>query len=594
MKNKGIYEDLEPIQRKARLSFILVGALFIFLLLAFWKTQILDHAKYWRLSEANRIREITLPAQRGLIRDRNGIILATNIASFRAAFIRENCSDFAESCRRISALLGLEPEVLEQRIAKYSGLPEFHPVVIKDDLSLEEVSRIKARKREFPELLVEAEPKRNYPFGTLAAHVLGYLQEISPEERKGPFRDRRLGDRVGKTGMERQYEGMLVGREGMLLEVVDSMGRRMGEFSRRPPVPGQDVLLTLDVPLQKKAEELLEGREGAVVVLDPRNGEVLALASFPTFDPNAFINRFTPEEWMTLVNSPEFPLENRAIRGLYAPGSVFKPAVALGALDSGAVSEWTKFYCSGAVRIYGHPFSCWFRGGHGTVNLYSGIQHSCNVYFYQVGKRMGIETISAYARMLGLGRKTGIDLPGEKPGLVPDPEWKRRIRGEPWYPGETISVSIGQGQLLVTPLQVACYTALIANRGRRVTPHLSQQVLSSAPGDPVDIPESEFEKVIQGMWLSVNEKGTGRAARVPGLEVCGKTGSTQVVSTETADRLGEKARITKTHSWFTGFAPRTHPQIVVTVLVEYGGMGGATAAPLAGALFRFFRKEHDR
>jgi penicillin-binding protein 2 len=594
-KEKTIYEDLAPLHAKAQKTFFAVGIVFIVLLFSLWKIQVLDHKKYWRQSEANRIREIILSPQRGLIKDRNGKILATNIASFQVSIIRENCRDIEESLRKISRLLGLELVVLRERIDKYKFLPEFQPIVIKDDMKLDEVSRVKARQAEFPELIIRAEPKREYPFETLAAHVIGYLQEISPEEISQSQGERRSGDLVGKTGIERQYENMLVGREGRVLEIADSLGRRMGEISREESMPGQDITLTLDFGLQSKAEELLEGREGAVVVLNPKTGEILALASFPTFDPNKFISRFSPEEWQNLLQDPEFPLENRAIRGLYAPGSIFKLTIATGALDSQIINQWNSYYCSGSTRIYGHPFSCWFKGGHGSMNLTNGIKNSCNIYFYQVGKSMGIEEIARYARILGLGARTGIDLPGEKEGLVPDPDWKKRVRNEPWYPGETISVAIGQGPLQVTPLQIAVQTALIANRGNRVFPFLLMDNESDrTEAAKVEIRESVFDTIITGMWKSVNEEGTGRASKIQGFDVCGKTGSTQVVSTATAEKLGTKEKIVKTHSWFTGFAPRVDPEIVVTVLVEYGGMGGATAAPVARELFSLYKENDDR
>lgn len=594
-KEKRIYEDLTPIQDKAKKTLILVGIVFILLLFFFWKIQILDHKKFWRQSEANRIREIILPPQRGLIKDRNGVILATNIASFQVSIIRENCQDIEQSYQKISRLLSLELPVLRERIEKYKFLPMFQPIVIMDNLKLEEVSRVKARQSEFPELIIQIEPKRKYLYETFAAHVIGYLQEISQKEISQSIPKRRPGDLVGKTGIEREYESLLVGKEGRVLEIADSLGRRRGEISREESVPGQNIGLTLDFALQSRAEELLGGREGAVVVLDPRTGEILVLASSPTFDPNKFISRFSPEEWLNLLRDPEYPLENRAIRGLYAPGSIFKLTLALGALDSQVVNEWKTYYCTGSTRIYGHPFSCWFKGGHGSVNLYNGIKNSCNVYFYQVGKLMGIEEIARYARMLGLGALTGIDLPGEKEGLVPDPDWKRNTRNEPWYPGETISVSIGQGPIQVTPLQIAIYTARIANRGREVTPYLFKRRISDRTrAAQAEIQESIFNKVITGMWKSVNEGGTGRAAKVQGFDVCGKTGSTQVVSTATAEKLGQDEKIVKTHSWYTGFAPRDNPEIVVTILLEYGGMGGATAAPLAREIFRLYRDNHDR
>ena len=601
MKNSKIYEDLLLIQRRTKRTFILIEILIIFLLLNFWKIQILDHKKYWEKSEANRMREIVLPSQRGLIKDREDTILADNKASFKVSIIRENCKDYDKSCRKISRLLKIEEDVLKERIKRYESLPIFKPIVVKENLSLEEVALIEARKLELPELILQAEPKRFYPFGNLAAHELGYIQELSQEEIiNGLYAERRLGDLVGKTGVEKVYEGILVGTDGKALEIVDSLGRNKGEIARHEPKKGQNLILTLDFDLQKKAEEILEGREGAVVMMDPRTGEIIALASYPTFDPNKFINRFTSEEWLALVNDPQFPLENRAIRGQYAPGSIFKLVIDLGALDLGSVDEETTFTCEGEIKIYNELFSCWVEKGHGEVSLIKGIRDSCNVYHYQLGKKLGIVEISRYAKMLGFGTKTGIDLPGEKSGLVPDPQWKREVRNEPWQPGETISVSIGQGPLLVTPLQVAVYTSIIANRGRKVTPHLfnsQSQVGKKREGESVKIEQSTFEKVIQGMWEVVNNGGTGWAANIKGYDICGKTGSTQLISTKKDEELTEEEEEEeeerKTHSWFTGFAPRDNPKIVVTVLIEYGGMGGATAAPLARKLFNSYRRKYD-
>lgn len=614
MKQEKIYEDLHPVLKRARLIFILVVVLFIFLMLNFWKVQILEHDEYWEKSEANRMREIALPYQRGLVLDREGIILANNTASFRVSLIRENCEDYDKSCRKIAQLLNIERQVLKERIKKYESLPLFRPIVVKENLTFEEVAMIEARKLELPELILQSEPKRFYPFESLAAHVIGYLQELSPEEMKRDvYGERRLGDMVGKTGIEKQYETALVGNPGQLVEVVDSLGRGREELARREALKGQDLTTTLDFNLQEVAEEMLEGREGAIIVMDVRNGEILALASYPNFDPNKFINRFTSEEWLDLVNSPEFPLLNRAIGGLYSPGSVFKLVMALGALDSGTITDEDTFICRGETTIYNHPFSCWREEGHGKMGFYDAIRHSCNIYFYNLGKEMGIEEISRYARMLGLGAKTGIDLPGEKVGLVPDPQWKIKAKNEPWQKGETISVSIGQSFMLVTPIQIAAHTALIANRGIRVTPHLLKSLSGNGKksGREYNIPSSHevnidpsiFEKVIEGMWEAVNDQGTGWAAMVSGYDVCGKTGSTQVISEDKSEEAEEEKKVeegeeeeeeVKTHSWFTGFAPRENPEIVVTVLVEYGGMGGATAAPLARRMFNLYRKKYDR
>lgn len=605
MKRNGIYEDLSPLLRRARRIFLSAVVIFFFVGLYYWKVQIIDFKKFWRLAEANRTRELLLPAPRGLIRDRNGVILAENNASFKVSLIRENSLNLNESLQKISSLLGVEVGVLKKRMERYLSWPLFKPIVLKDNLSIEEVSKVEARKLELPELIIETEPRRYYPFHSTGAHVIGYLQEISQGELKAEKSGKRnMGDIIGKSGVEKEYESLLKGEDGKIIEIVDSLGRKRGEVERILPSPGRDIQLTLDFDLQQRAEELLSGQEGAVVILDAQSGEVLALASYPTFDPNKFITRFSPEEWMDLVQSPDFPLENRAFRGLYAPGSIFKLTMAIGSLDSRVITEETAFFCGGAANFYGNTFSCWFKPGHGELSLFDGLRFSCNIYFYNLGRRMGIERIARYAELLGFGKKTGIDLPGEKEGLVPTPEWKKTTRNAEWFAGETISVAIGQGPLLVTPLQVAAHTALIANRGIQITPYVFKESLELSGTNPrskdpqrkkqkVPIPDYLFEKVIEGMWRSVNREGTGREAYLDGLDVCGKTGTTQLISSEKAEKLPKDRRAKKTHSWFSGFAPRDNPRVVVTVLVEYGGTGGATAAPLAKQLFEIYKRKYE-
>ena len=601
MPPEKIYEDLSLVRRRANTVFWVISALIFLALAYYWKVQIVDHKKFSDLAEANRTRQRALAAPRGLIRDRQGEILADNRASFKVSLVRENITDMEASLAAVSRLLDVDVETLRLRLEQYRGLQPFEPIVIEDGLSSDEVAPIESRRLEFPELVVDAEPQRFYPKGTLAAHVLGYLQERTPEEiRAEPDRAARAGEMVGKTGIEREYDDILKGEDGKIIEVVDSLGRVRDEKARQNPVQGGDVFLTLDRRLQAMAEEALEGREGVVVALDPQSGEILALASFPTFDPNRFITRFTPTEWSQLTSDPLSPLENRAIRGLYAPGSIFKLVMSLGGLGFGYVTPDTRVYCSGSIAIYGAVRHCWFAPGHGSMDLAAAIKNSCNIYFYTLGRRMGIDMIAMAAGRLGLGKKTGVDLAGEKEGLVPSSEWKMRALKTPWYPGETISVAIGQGQLQVTPLQIAALTALIANRGKAVRPKLFMGApaggkpgstadggLSTAAAEPPFKPAT-FERVIEGMWRSVNDGGTGKGAFVEGRDVCGKTGSTQVVSRESAERLSRAGREIKTHSWFTGFAPRDNPRIVVTVLVEYGGGGGATAAPVAGRIFELF------
>jgi len=591
-----IYEDLGIVIKRSKIAFFVMLALAILVVFFYWKLQVLDHEKYWKLAEANRLRQIYLAPPRGLIMDRQKVILADNVPSFKVSLIREMVNNYEATIDKLCSLLNLDREELKSRIDRYRSLPAFEPIIIKDNLKLDEVAVLEARKEEFPELRLEVEPRRNYPFHELAAHLLGYLQEVSLEEMKSNS-DRiwHPGEMVGKAGVEKQYDEILIGKEGKLIETVDSLGWSRGEVERIEPQKGQDLMLSIDLDLQKKAEELLQGREGAIVALDPRTGECLAWASSPSYDPNLFINRFSPEEWFKIINDPGRPLENRVIRGLYSPGSIFKITMALAALDSRIITPETSFYCSGSINIYNNNFSCWFKPGHGRLDLAEAIKNSCNVYFYQLGYRMNIDTIAHYASLMGFGKKTGVDMPGEKEGLVPSNEWKKRTLGQKWYPGETISVAIGQGPLLVTPLQIAASTALVANRGKKILPTLVKLDSHQPSSENVGLPSETIEEVIEGMWRSVNDGGTGHGAYQPGFDVCGKTGSTQIISQETAEKLTQKGEeIKKTHSWFSGFAPRYNPQIVVTVLVEFGGMGGQTAAPMAGEIFKLYREKYVR
>ncbi|MGZ5467733.1 MAG: penicillin-binding protein 2 [Candidatus Aminicenantales bacterium] len=601
MPENRIYEDLSLVQRRANTVFWIVAAMIFLALSYYWKVQILEHKKYQGLAEANRTRMRVLPAPRGLIRDRKGGILADNRASFKVSLVRENVKDEASSHAAIRRLLGIDEPTLRGRIDLHKNLQPFEPIIIADGLGPDDVAPIESRRLELPELIVESEPQRFYPGGGMAAHVLGYLQEQTPEEVLArPNRKVRPGEMVGKTGVEREYNDVLRGDDGKVYEVVDSLGRVHGTTpATQNPIQGGDIFLTIDRDLQAEAERSLEGREGVVVALDPGTGRVLALASSPTYDPNRFITRFTPKEWIALMSDPDSPLENRAIRGLYAPGSIFKLVMSMGGLSSGMITESTTVYCSGSIQIYGATRHCWFAPGHGAMDLSDAIKNSCNIYFYTLGRRMGIDTIAQAASLLGLGRKTGVDLVGEKEGLVPSEGWKRKTLKTPWYPGETISVAIGQGQLQVTPMQIAAMTAMIAERGKRFRPHLIGGALEP-PAVAEELPASgtmprftpaEYEGVIAGMWRSVNEGGTGQGAKVADFDACGKTGSTQTMSRESAERLKRAGREIKTHSWFSGFAPRVNPKIVVTVLVEFGGGGGATAAPVASRLFDLYKKE---
>ncbi len=590
MAKLKIYEDLSPLLRRAKITFFIISFIIFVIAALFWKIQILDHKKYIILAERNQIREMNLPAPRGLIKDRKGVVLAENRASFNVSLIRENCKNLELSIKRISKLLNIEEEVLKKRIAQYKFYPKFKPIVIKENLSMEELAKIEALKIEFPELIIQFEPKRYYPFHEIGAHVIGYVQEVSRKElRKKKIKNLKIGDIVGKAGIEKIYDYVLRGRNGKVKKIVDSRGRFIRELNREEPIGGKELTLTIDFDLQSKAHQLLAGREGAIIVLEPKSGEILTLVSSPSYDPNKFVRRFNQKEWEELVNNPKSPLENRAIRGLYAPGSIFKLTLALAGLQKGLINPHSSFFCSGKAIFYGKEFSCWNPGGHGRVNLYNALKHSCNIYFYNLGKMLGIKEINFWAYILGFGKVTGIDLPGEKQGLIPSPGWKKRRFRTPWFPGETITLSIGQGPLLVTPLQVAAHTAIIANRGKKIIPHILKSNLKGKEyiDGRIEIDKEYFEDVITGMWRVVNSQGTGRLAELKGFDICGKTGSTQIIT----NKKNVKKKI-KTHSWFTGFAPRNNPQIVVTIIVEYGGMGGETAAPLAKEIFKFFKEKN--
>jgi penicillin-binding protein 2 len=364
--------------------------------------------------------------------------------------------------------------------------------------------------------------------------------------------------------------------------VVDSRGRILDEHSERPARPGDALHLTLDLALQQEAERSLRDQVGAVVALDPRDGAILAMASAPSFDPNRFARRLQPADWRALLDSPNHPLQNRAFQNTYAPGSIFKPIVALAALEAGVVSPSDTVFCAGAARIYNHSFRCWKRGGHGRVNLHAALRESCDVYFYHLAPRLGIEAIAAQARSFGLGTPTGIRLLGEKSGLVPDPRWSLAARRHPWYPGETVSVAIGQGPLLTTPLQMATVTAALANGGSLVTPHFV--AAEAAPPRPVAVDSRALELVRNAMVAVVNENGTGGAARLRGVAVAGKTGTVQVVGQRTPTDGAVVPWELRDHAWFVSFAPADSPRLVVVVFVEHGGKGSAAAAPIAKRL----------
>jgi penicillin-binding protein 2 len=600
-------EDLGKLQqrifaRRLPLFTALVATVFGLLALRLYYLQIVRGTHFRRLAEENRISLIRLRAPRGIIYDRHGNVLVTNRPSFSVSLDLEAVRDRGATVGAVAAALGLDRSELARKAEAVESYRRFEPLRVKEDVSREEVAALEALRYEHPGVLVEVEPRRSYPHGTLASHALGYVGQINAGELKARADlGYRSGDHIGKAGIEKELDAELKGRDGFQQMEVDSLGRGVRVLSSIAPEPGHSVTLTLDLALQQAAEEALSGLAGAVVAVDPRDGSVLAAASSPPLDPNRFSHGLTQEEWEALNQDPRRPLQNRITQAQYPPGSVFKIVTAIAALETGAITPATSFSCGGALRYGNRDFRCWKKGGHGSVSLHRALVESCDVYFYQAGLKTGIDEIARYARELGLGRVTGLELGSESPGLVPDSAWKRRARGEPWYSGETLSAAIGQGYDLVTPLQAAQLAAAVANGGTVHRPSLVRRVVdgsgavlrgSAAGGGRTAALRPETLAAVRAALRGVvNEPGgTGGAARLAGLDVSGKTGTAQVVRMPAkGERQGAAARAIKDHAWFVCYAPGSGASVAIAAIVEHGGHGGSESAPIARRLLEELR-----
>ena len=457
--------------------------------------------------------------------------------------------------------------------------------MIKQELTPAEISFVESHRDAdtYPEMELVTNQRRLYPRNGFAAHAVGYVGEVSEQELDTPeFAKYSQGEIVGKAGLERQYNDLLMGTDGQRRVVVDSSGREREVLESTEATPGHSLQLTLDLDLQAVAELGLEGQRGAVVALDPRSGEVLAMVSRPAYDPNAFAAHISTEYWKQLTSGNDNPMLNRAIQAQFAPGSTFKPIVALAGLETGTIDDHDTFHCPGGATFFGRFFKCWQKKGHGNVNVHLGIVQSCDVFFYNLGNKLGIDQIAAYAEMAGIGKKTGIDLPGEAEGLMPSTKWKLRTQRQKWYAGETISVAIGQGAITVTPLQLAAAIGGIANGGNWFKPHMVREAAALEPRH-VDLRPESVASVVSGMYGVINEGGTGAASRIEGVEFSGKTGSAQRISNDLRNSGvldADEENAEKDNGWFVGFAPRENPEIVVAVLLE-GGVHGALAGPIA-------------
>jgi penicillin-binding protein 2 len=568
----------------------LVAATFFGLLVGYWRVQIGQHYLYLKRAEHNRVRNLPIIAPRGRILDREGRVLADSLPAFSVLLERENAPALTpDRLEEIAHGLKLDPKDVISLVDESEDLPLFQPIILKQTASLEDVSFVDSHLTEYPELALIQVERRVYPLHTAASAVMGHVGEVSEEAIAKSGDLYRPGDVVGKSGIERMYNEVLEGKDGMRRVIVNSRGEEVGPLDQIKAVPGHDLRLTLDLDVQIAAESALGDRQGAVVALDPRTGDVLAMVSHPTFDPNDFAAHLDPQTWERLTSDPEKPLMNKAIQAHLAPGSVFKIITAAAALETGSISPNFSVYCPGEITIFGHTYHDWVWGkghGHGVVDLHRAIVVSCDVYFYTLGKLLGIDKLAYFAKHLGLGSRTGIDLPAEDPGLIPSPEWAKAAFHRQWWAGETISVAIGQGAVAVTPLQLAYALGGIAEGGVFHRPHLAQT--SDLANLPVKYPtdqirrfplkEGTVQALVQGMWGVVNDGGgTGAGARCRGLDIAGKTGTAQVVSAELQESSGNRY---KNNAWFVGFSPTNNPEIVVAALVMHGEHS-SVAAPIA-------------
>ena len=600
-------ETSDAIKKKIRIFAILVVVSFLCLWMRIWYLQILKWQYLTGLSEDNQVRIVALPASRGMIKDRNGETLVSIRPAFNLYLTPEDARNLDSSLEKLAQRISLDQEKLKKKIAQTKSFKE---VLIKGDIPREEVAFVEENNMSLPGIRIRAEPLRNYVFNNLASHTLGYLGEISKaslERLKDPAY--RQGDFVGKNGLENIYESLLRGKKGYKEVEVDVSGRELKTLRKLPPESGNNLILTLDVKIQEELEKLMtetaeQNMNGSVVVMKVQTGEIIAITSKPSFDPNKFAAGISPKNWRDLVTDEWHPLQNRSIHGQYPPGSTYKIVTAIAGLGEGVIKPDTSIFCPGHFKLGRGRYRCWKKSGHGFMNLHDALVQSCDVYFYTIGHRLGIDTIAKYAKRFGLGRSTRLGLSREKKGLVPTTQWKLLNKKEPWQLGETISASIGQGFNLVTPIQQVIMMAAVANRGILLKPYLvkriegpegqlRQEFFPEIIGQ-IGVDPDHLEQVRMALRDVVNgARGTGKKSRLKNIIVSGKTGTAQVVRMKSDEELekGEAIPVKyRDHAWFVAFAPYEKPVLAVAIIVEHGGHGGATAGPIAGKIFKKYFK----
>ncbi|MDX2251550.1 MAG: penicillin-binding protein 2 [Nitrospira sp.] len=595
----GNYAETDFGDFHRRLMILRVGLLLVVALLGLrlWHLQVREGPYYRDLSENNRTRQVLLEPARGLIYDRHGVLLANNVPSFSLYVTLEEVKDRELLIGQLSELLGLDPALIRKKLTAKGG--KLLPRKVKDRMTLRDAVLIESHRLELPGVMVQVESQRNYPGGIIAAHLLGYVGEVSAEQLEKPeFSGLHQGSVVGQYGVEKSFDRHVRGQAGQKHVEVDAHGNEKQEVVVEQPQAGNDLYLTIDVRLQKVAEDLLGPEYGAIVALDPTNGDILAMASRPGFDPNVLSRELTPKQWVEIVQDEGRPLNNRASQGQYPPGSTFKVPMAVAALETKTMAPSSTVSCNGGYQFGNRIYHDWKASGHGAVALHEALVHSCDVYFYTVGQRMGIDTMAEYGKEFGLGQSTGVELPSERTGIMPSTAWKEKAKNAPWLPGETISAAIGQGYVTVTPLQMASLIGTVANNGVNYRPRLVRAVMDRTIGNLQELPavprgkikaKPETFRLVKEALAEVVTKGTATRAKSSLVTIGGKTGTAQVA----ALRTGPEENIPKKfrdHAWFVAFAPVESPTIAVAVLAEHMGHGGAAAAPLAKELIETYIK----
>jgi penicillin-binding protein 2 len=595
----GHEEKVSPV----RLTAVQYIVLFIFLLLAYglWRLQVMHSDEYALLAEKNRVRNVPLLAPRGKILDREGRTIVDNYPSFSALLLRDSTRDLNVDAETISKGLHLNADEVRQRIRRFASMPQYQPIFLKEDITPDELSFIEAHKNELPELETIMAHRRLYPRNGFMAHLVGYVGEVTEDMLNQPqFELYNPGDVVGVSGVEKQYNSILMGKNGSRRAIVNSKGREVSRLDETPAEPGKQLKLTLDIDLQIAAEQAIEGKNGAIVAMDPHTGEILAMVSRPTFDPNDFRMKISRDEWNKLISDPDKPLLNKAIQAQLAPGSTFKILMATAGWQEG-IAQSLNVHCNGGATFYGRRFGCWVKSGHGEVDLTKAIYQSCDVFFYTLAEKLGIDRIAKYATAFGLGQKTGIDLPNEVTGVMPSEEWKIRNFKQKWFAGETISVGIGQGAIAITPVQLMRAISAISMDGRMVIPHvINPSNLPSGFVETTNYAEVKNIPVDPNGWNTITDamsrvllpEGTAPSAHVEGVDIAGKTGSAQIVSLALRAKHQNNTDFAQ-NGWFVGFTPRRNPDIIVCVLFE-GGEHGKLAARLATQVIKAYVDKQKR